>query len=114
MGDLFTRERELCTLLMKNRRNECVSIDYSISNKSVDVLVYYKNKANWNIKSGESGLNRLWRNFNLAYIGYKTECLTLNYSDGRGFHVTEHVFPMKYFNIVNFHSEEFKKYDPSY
>ena len=99
---------------MKNRRNERVFIDSSISNKSVDVLVYYKDKSDWDIESGEIDLNCLWRNFNLAYIGYKTECLILNYFNSRGYHVTEYVFPMSFFDIDNFHSKEFKKYDPKY
>ena len=99
---------------MKNRRNERVSVDYSISNKSVDVLVFYKNKSDWGVKNGEADINRLWRNFNLAYIGYKTECLTLNYFDQRGFYVTEYAFPMKFFNIDNFYLDEFKKYEPRY
>ena len=114
MGDLFERERELCILLMKNRRNENISIDYSISNKSVDLLVYYKDKADWDIENGREDINRLCRNFNLAYIGYKTECLALNYTTQNGFYVTEYVFPMQLFNIDNFHSTEFKKYEPNY
>ena len=46
MPDLFARERELCLLFIKNRK-ENVSIDYSISNKSVDVIVRYKRETDW-------------------------------------------------------------------
>ena len=43
MVDLFLRERELCLLFIRNRK-ENVSIDYPISNKSVDIVVRYKSK----------------------------------------------------------------------
>ena len=107
MGDLFKREREFCMLFMKNRQNENVSIEYSISNKSVDVLVLYKDKKYWDAENMRVDINRLWRNFNLAYIGYKTECLTLSYTNQNGFYVSEYSFPMQFFDIDNFHSAEF-------
>ena len=114
MGDLFARERELCMLFKQNRQSDRVLIDYAISIKSVDVLAYYKNKADWDVQDGRQDFNRLWRNFNLAYIGYKTECVILNYVDFLNNYVTEHFFPMKLFNIDNFRSKEFEKYDPKY
>ena len=51
MVDWFSRERELCLLFIKNRK-ENVSIDYSISNKSVDIVVRYKSKNDWDIEDG--------------------------------------------------------------
>ena len=113
MGDLFKREKDLCILLMKNRQNNKISIEYFISNKSVDVLVFYKHKADWCVENRRQGINRLWKNFNLAFIGYKRDCLVLNYK-ARGPYVTEYTFPMHYFNIKNFHSAEFQKYESSY
>ena len=110
MVDLFLRERELCLLFIRNRK-ENVSIDYPISNKSVDIVVRYKSKNDWDIEDGRRDLNRLWRNFNLSFIGYKTECLILNYTTSNNRFVTEYFFPMKFFNINNFHSQEFKKYE---
>ena len=64
---------------MKNRQNDKVSIESFISNKLVDVLVFYKHKADWDIENGRQDINRLWRNFNLVFIGYKRDCLVLNY-----------------------------------
>ena len=113
MTDLFALERELCLLFVKNRKEE-VSIDYSISNKSVDIIVRYISKADWNIEDGRKDLNRLWRNFNLSFIGYKTECVILNNRNLNGQFVTEYFFPMKFFNIDNFFSQEFKKYESKY
>ena len=113
MGELFRRERELCLLFMKNRENHKVSIEYSISNKSVDVLVFYKDRADWDDENGRQDINQCWRSFNLAFIGYKLDCLVLNYR-ARGFYVTEYTFPMQHFNIDNFHSAEFQKYESAY
>ena len=94
MGDLFKRERDLCILFMKNRQNDKVSIEYFISNKSVDVLVFYKHKADWN-------------------VGYKRDCLVLNYK-AKDRYVTEYTFPMHFFNIEKFHSVNFQKYESTY
>ena len=103
MNDLFARERELCLLSIKNRKED-VSIDYSISNKSVDIIVRYKSKSGWDVEDGRKDFNWLWRNFNLSFTGYKTECLILNYTNQNNRFVTEYFFPMKFFNIDNFHS----------
>ena len=113
MEDLFKRERDLCILFMKNRQNDKISIEYFISNKSVDVLIFHKHKADWNVENGKQDIDRLWRNFNLAFVGYKRDCLVFNYR-ARGLYVTEYTFPMHHFNIDNFHSADFQKYEPSY
>ena len=111
--DLFSRERELCMLFIKNRK-ENVSLGYSISNKSVDIIVRYKEKADWDIEDRRKDLNRLWKNLNLSFIEYKTECVVLNYRNSYWHYVTEYFFPMIFFNIDNFHSKEFRNYDPKY
>ena len=113
MEDLFKTERDLCILFMKNRQNDKVSIESFISNKLVDVLVFYKHKADWDIENGRQDINRLWRNFNLVFIGYKRDCLVLNYN-AKDRYVTEYIFPMHFFNIENFHSVEFQKYESTY
>ena len=77
--ELFDRERELCMLFIKNNEREGLSFDYSISNTSVDLIIRYNNQGDWDVEKGRQNINRLWRNFNLAYIGYKTECVVLNY-----------------------------------
>ena len=73
--DLFDRERELCMLFIKNNESDGMSFDYSISNTSVDLVVRYNNQKDWAIEKGKENINRLWRNFNLAFIGYKTKCI---------------------------------------
>ena len=112
--DCFERERELSILF--KRRNEApdIRIDYSISNKSVDIIVFHK-PGNWDIEQGRKYLNRLWKNYNLAFIGHKTHCTVLNYSNiNNGRPITEYMFPMLKFNIENYHSPEFVKYRPDY
>ena len=107
--DLFERERELCMLFIKDNESEGLSFDYSISNKSVDLVVRYNNQNDWDIGKGRENINRLWRNFNLAFIGYKTNCVVLNYRTIHNKFVTEYFFPMIKFNIENFHSKEFRE-----
>ena len=111
--DLFSRERELCELFIRNKRDENVKFTYDISNKAVEIRVHYKKRKHWRPLNGENDLNRLWRNFDLAFIGYKETCFVLNYRKNN-FYVTEYLFPMLYFNVDNFHSSEFQNYEPSY
>ena len=65
-------------LFIKNNESEGLSFDYSITNKLVDIVVRYNNQNDWDIEKGRENVDRLWRNFNLAFIGYKTECVVLN------------------------------------
>ena len=69
----------------------------------------YNNQNDWDIGKGRENINRLWRNFNLAFIGYKTNCVVLNYRTIHNKFVTEYFFPMIKFNIENFHSKEFRE-----
>ena len=112
--DIFERERELCLLFIKNNNSENLSFDFLISNSSVDLIVRYNNQTDWNIEKGRSNINRLWRNFNLAFIGYKSECVVLNYRTSQCKYVTEYCFPMTKFNIETFHSKEFSNYNNKY
>ena len=112
--DCFARERELCLLF--KRRNEApgVCIDYFISNKNANVIIFHR-EVNWNIKQGEKDLNRLWKNFNLAFIGYKTHCTILKYLHSENKNpITEYMFPMLSFNMENYHSPEFQNYVSGY
>ena len=111
--DLFARERELSEVFITNRKYDNLRFEYNISNRGVEILVCYKYKGDWNVKNGRNDLNRLWKNFNLAFIGYKNKCVVLDY-ERDGMHVTEYLFPMVFFNTDNFHSLEFRQYDPNY
>ena len=71
--DIFECERELCLLFIKNNKSESLSFDFSISNSSVDLIVRYNNQTDWNIEKEREDINCLWRNFNLAFIGYRSE-----------------------------------------
>ena len=106
--DLFDHERELCMLFIKNNESDGLSFDYSISNTSVDLVVLYNNQNDWDIEKGRENINRFWRNFNLAFIGYKTKRVVLNYRTVHNKFVTEYFFPMIKFNLENFHSKEFR------
>ena len=112
--DIFERERELCMLFIKNNSAKNLSFDFSISNSSVDLIVRYQKESDWDIEKGRFEINRLWRNFNLAFIGYKTECVVLNYRTVHKRIVTEYFFPMIKFDIENFHSKEFSNYNNEY
>ena len=112
--DLFARERELCLLFIKNNKKNDISFDYSISNKSVDIIVLSDSEKGWDVEEGRRNLNRLWKNFYLAFIGYKTDCVILQYRDSHWRYVTEYFFPMIYFNLENFHSKDFEKYNNEY
>ena len=112
--DFFARERELCLLFIKNNKKDNISFDYSISNKSVDIIVRSSSETGWNVEEGRRNLNRLWKNFDLAFIGYKTDCVVLQYCYSHWRYVTEYFFPMIFFNLENFHSKDFEKYNNVY
>ena len=79
-------------LFIKNNESDGLSFGYSISNTSADLVVRYNNKNDWDIEKGRENINRLWRNFNLAFIGYKTKCVVLNYRTVHNKFVTEYFF----------------------
>ena len=110
--DVFQRESELCDLFIRHWKTDSVSINYFLSNKSVDIIVRYNFEENWDVEAARNDLDRIWRNFNLAFIGYDTKCYVIKnfYAHCNKFCV-EYIFPMKYFNIGNFYSEEFKIHD---
>ena len=87
-------------LFIKNNEGEGLSFDYSISNTSVDLIVRYNNQNDWNVDEGRQNI-----------IGYKTECIVLNYRTVHHKFVTEYFFPMIKFNIENFHSKEYRNYN---
>ena len=113
--DVFQRERELRDLFIRHWKTDSVSINYFLSNKSVDIIVRYNFEENWDTEAARNDLDRLWRNFNLAFISHDTKCYVIKdfYAHCNKFCV-EYIFPMKFFNIDNFHSEEFKIYDAKY
>ena len=93
MNDVFACERKLCNVFIEKRKKENVSINYSISNKLVDIIVCYNFEQDWDVEDARNDLKRLWRNFNLAFIGYKTECLILKYRNNTHKFVVEYFFP---------------------
>ena len=48
--NLFARERELCEVFIRNRKDENLKFKYNISNRGVEITVCYKNKRDWNVK----------------------------------------------------------------
>ena len=59
--DLFAREREVCLLFIKNNKKSNISFDYSISNKSVDIIARSNSENGWDVEEGRRNLNRLWK-----------------------------------------------------
>ena len=112
-SDIFGRERELCLLFIKNNKSDGLSFDFVISNSSVDLIVRYSKLDEWDIEKGRRNIDRLWKNFNLAFIGYSSHCNVLTYRTNN-FFVTEYFFTMLKFNLENFHLPEFNNYDNSY
>ena len=111
--DIFGRELELCLLFIKNNKSDGLSFDFVISNSSVDLIVRYSTLDEWDIEKGRRNIDRLWENFNLAFIGYNSHCNVLTYRSNMAF-VTEYSFAMLKFNFENFHSPEFDNYDNTY
>ena len=111
--DIFGRERELCLLFIKNNKSHGLSFDFSISNSSVELIVRYSKEDQWDQEKGRRNIDRLWKNFNLAFIGYNSHCNVLRYRTNMHF-VTEYSFTMLKINIENFHSAEFEKYNNTY
>ena len=111
--DIFGRERELCLLFIKNNKSDGLSFDFTISNSSVDLIVRYSKLDEWDIEKGRINIDRLWKNFNLAFIGYNSHCNVITYKTNMTF-VTEYSFIMLKFNIENYHSPEFAKYNNTY
>ena len=93
MNDVFACERKLCNVFIEKRKKENVSINYSISNKLVDIIVCYNFEQDWDVEDARNDLKRLWRNLNLAFIGYKTECLILKHRNNTHKFVVEYFFP---------------------
>ena len=111
--DIFGRERELCLLFIKNNKSDGLSFDFTISNSSVNLIVRYSKLDEWDIEKGRINIDRLWKNFNLAFIGYNSHCNVITYKTSMTF-VTEYSFTMLKFNIENYHSPEFAKYNNTY
>ena len=105
--DIFGRERELCN------KSHGLSFDFSISNSSVELIVRYSKQDQWDREKGRRNIDCLWKNFNLAFIRYNSHCNVLTYRTNMHF-VTEYSFTMLKFNIENFHSAEFEKYNNTY
>ena len=106
----FERERELCELFIKNMKKKDIKFTYDISTNAVSICVCYKDRYGWSNSEGKKYLNKLWKNFNLAFIGYKDRCLVLKYDRNKNHfrdYFTEYLFPMIRSNIDNFYSSEF-------
>ena len=112
-NDFFGHERELCMLFIKNNKAYGLNFDFTISNSSVELIVRYSKQGQWDKERGRKDNERLWKNFNLAYIGYSSHCNVLTYRTNMHF-VTEYSFTMLKFNIDNFNSKEFKEYNNTY
>ena len=104
--DLFKRERDLCLLFKSRHENNETKIGFFISNNSVDIAVFHRENK-WDFEKGRLEIDQLWKDFNLAFIGYKPNCSVIRYKHDSGAFVTEYMFPMIFFNIDNFHSPEF-------
>ena len=48
--DVFQRERELCDLFIRHWKTDGVSINYFLSNNSVDIIVCYNFEGNWDVE----------------------------------------------------------------
>ena len=104
----FERERELCELFIKNMKRQEIKFTYDINTSAVSIYVCYKSSCDWNDSDGRKYLNKLWKNFNLAFIGYRHRCIVLKHNR-KNFRdcLTEYLFPMIHFNIDNFYSPDF-------
>ena len=85
-----------------------VKITYEINTAAVSIVVSYRG-LDWNDLYGKKYLNKpIWKQFNLAYIGYRHKCLTLKYERKKyKDNLIEYFFPMRHFNVDNYYSSEF-------
>ena len=55
--DLFSRQRELCMLFKSQNEKAGVKIDYSISNKSFNIVVFHGESC-WDVEKGRNEINK--------------------------------------------------------
>ena len=104
----FDRETLLCEIFIKKMKRKNVKLTYEVNTFCVSIFVCYKSNGDWNVLASKKYLNKLWKDFNLAFIGYRHRCLVLNYRRKKfKDSVTEYLFPMKHFSIDNFYSSDF-------
>ena len=48
----------------------------------------------WDFEKGRLEIDQLWKDFNVAFIGYKPNCSVIRYKHDSGAFVTEYMFPM--------------------
>ena len=73
----FERETELCNdFIRRFGRFKEIKFSYELNTSAVSIVVYH-NTNFWNEKKGRNYVNHLIKKHNLAFIGYKNECLVL-------------------------------------
>ena len=70
-------------------------------------MVIFHREHEWDVEKGRGEVEKLWKDFNLAFICYRPNCSVIRYRRESGCFVVEYMFPMIFFNIDNFHYPEF-------
>ena len=97
----FDKEKELCSdFAAKFTHLKNIKISYNFKRESFSTIVNNEN-GEWNDNFGRKKLNVLIKRYNLAFIGYKNECLSLRNCN----YEIEYIIPMSHFNLDNYYSE---------
>ena len=73
----FEKEKEVCSdFTSKFSHLKNIKFAYNFKRESFSIIVNHKNET-WDDNIGRKKLNVLIKRYNLAFIGYKNECLTL-------------------------------------
>ena len=99
----FKKETELCNNFIRRfAKFKDIKFSYELNTSAVSIVVYHKTNF-WNEKRGRKYVNRLIKKYNLAFIGYKNECIVLRKNNFE----LEYMILMIHFNLDNYYSENY-------
>ena len=97
----FDKEKEVCSdVLSAFTHLNYIKTSCNFHRESFSIIINHKN-GRWNDNFGRKTLNDLIKKYNLAFIGYKNECISLRSCN---FEI-EYFVPMSHFNLENYYSE---------
>ena len=99
----FERETELYNdFIRRFGRFKEIKFSYELNTSAVSIVVYHNTNFR-NEQKGRKYVNQLIKRHNLAFIGYKNECLVLRKNNFE----LEYMIPMIHFNLDNYYSENY-------
>ena len=97
----FEKEKNVCSEFAASVSNlTYIKTTFNFERDSFSVIIHHKNDR-WNDNFGRKILSDLIRKYNLAFIGYKSKCISLRYCN----YEIEYFVPISHFNFENYYSE---------